>query len=128
MCFLLLAAYVLYDAVMALVEQTAPERSRVGIVLAALSLIVMPLLVHYKRRLANRLASGALEAEAPQTQVWAYLSTILLAGLGLNAWPGYWWGDPLAGLLMVPIIAWEGHRGGSRAYLLRGMTIPAARH
>lgn len=79
-----------------------------GIVLAGLSLIVMPLLVHYKRRVANRLRSGALEAEARQTRVCAYLSAILLVGLGLNAWPGYSWTDPLAGLAMVPIVAWEG--------------------
>jgi divalent metal cation (Fe/Co/Zn/Cd) transporter len=107
-CFLLLAAYVLYDAVGALVEGKAPDHSTVGIVLAGLSLVVMPLLVHYKRRVANRLRSGALEAEARQTQVCAYLSAILLVGLGLNAWLGYWWADPLAGVAMVPVIAWEG--------------------
>jgi divalent metal cation (Fe/Co/Zn/Cd) transporter len=107
-CFLLLAAYVLYDATAALAGGKAPEHSTVGIVLAALSLIVMPLLVHYKRRVANRLRSGALEAEARQTRVCAYLSAILLVGLGLNAWLGYWWADPLAGVAMVPIIAWEG--------------------
>jgi divalent metal cation (Fe/Co/Zn/Cd) transporter len=107
-CFLLLAAYVLHDAIAALVGGNAPEHSTVGIVLAGLSLIVMPLLVHYKRQVANRLRSGALEAEARQTQVCAYLSAILLAGLGLNAWLGYWWADPLAGVAMVPIIAWEG--------------------
>lgn len=107
-CFLLLAAYVLYDATAALVGGKAPEHSTVGIVLAALSLIVVPLLVHYKRRVAKRLRSGALEAEARQTRVCAYLSAILLVGLGLNAWLGYWWADPLAGVAMVPIIAWEG--------------------
>lgn len=107
-CFLLLAAYVLYDAIGALVGGKAPEHSTAGIVLAGLSLIVMPLLVHYKRRVANRLRSGALEAEARQTQVCACLSAILLVGLGLNAWLGYWWADPLAGVAMVPIIAWEG--------------------
>jgi divalent metal cation (Fe/Co/Zn/Cd) transporter len=107
-CFLLLAAYVLYDAIGALVGGKAPEHSTAGIVLAGLSLIVMPLLVHYKRRVANRLRSGALEAEARQTQVCACLSAILLVGLGLNAWLGYWWADPLAGVAMVPIIGWEG--------------------
>jgi len=107
-CFLLLAAYVLSDAIGALVGGKAPDRSTVGIVLAGLSLIVMPLLVHYKRRVANRLRSGALEAEARQTQVCACLSAILLVGLGLNAWLGYWWADPLAGVVMVPIIAREG--------------------
>jgi len=107
-CFLLLAAYVTYDAVQTLTEQRAPEHSSVGIVLAALSLIVMPVLVHFKRRIASQLGSGALEAEARQTRVCAYLSAILLAGLGLNAWLGWWWADPVAGLLMVPLIAWEG--------------------
>ena len=107
-CFLILAAYVLYESVAGLVEGKAPQRSIVGIIIAALSLIVMPLLVRYKRRIARRLASGALEAEARQTRVCAYLSAILLAGLGLNAWWGWWWADPLAGLGMVPLIAWEG--------------------
>jgi divalent metal cation (Fe/Co/Zn/Cd) transporter len=107
-CFLILAAYVLYESAVNLVEGKAPQRSIVGIVIAALSLIVMPLLVRYKRRIARQLASGALEAEARQTRVCAYLSVILLVGLGLNAWWGWWWADPLAGLGMVPLIAWEG--------------------
>src|SRR5882762_9245005 len=54
------------------------------------------------------LERGAPEAEARQTRICAYLSAILLAGLGLNAWLGWWWADPAAGLLMVPLIAWEG--------------------
>ena len=66
------------------------------------------IIVHFKRRIASRLGSGALEAEARQTRICAYLSAILLAGLGLNAWLGWWWADPAAGLLMVPLIAWEG--------------------
>ena len=107
-CFLILAAYVFYESTVSLVEGKAPQRSLVGIIIAALSLIVMPLLVHYKRRIARQLASGALEAEARQTRVCAYLSAILLMGLGLNAWWGWWWADPLAGLGMVPLIAWEG--------------------
>jgi divalent metal cation (Fe/Co/Zn/Cd) transporter len=108
MCFMLLATYVLYESISALVAQTAPERSTVGIVLASLSLIVMPLLVRLKRRIARRLDSGALEAEARQTRVCAYLSAILLVGLALNARLGWWWADPAAGLAMVPLIGWEG--------------------
>ena len=107
-CFLVLAAYVTYDAVQTLRKHEAPYHSPVGIVLAALSLIVMPVLVHVKRRIARQLGSGALEAEARQTRVCAYLSAILLTGLGLNAWLGWWWADPVAGLLMIPLIAWEG--------------------
>jgi divalent metal cation (Fe/Co/Zn/Cd) transporter len=107
-CFLMLAAYVTFDAIRTLREQQAPAHSPVGIVLAALSLIVMPVLVRFKRRIARQLGSGALEAEARQTKVCAYLSAILLAGLGLNAWVGWWWADPVAGLSMVPLIVWEG--------------------
>jgi peptidoglycan/LPS O-acetylase OafA/YrhL len=64
----------------------------------------MPVLVHFKHRIARQLGSGALEAEARQPRICAYLSAILLAGLGLNAWLGWWWADPVAGLLMVPLI------------------------
>jgi divalent metal cation (Fe/Co/Zn/Cd) transporter len=118
-CFLILAAYVLYESAGVLAEGKAPQRSIVGIIVAALSLIVMPLLVRYKRRIARRLTSGALEAEARQTRVCAYLSAILLAGLGLNAWWGWWWADPLAGLAMIPFIAWEGREA------MRGRTCCA---
>jgi divalent metal cation (Fe/Co/Zn/Cd) transporter len=107
-CFVLLAVYVTYDAAEALRGRHAPEASTIGIVLAALSMLVMPVLVYFKRQVASHLGSGALEAEARQTRVCAYLSAILLAGLGLNAWLGWWWADPVAGLLMVPLIGWEG--------------------
>ena len=107
-CFLLLACYVCYEAVEMLIQRTAPEQSVIGIILAGLSLMVMPLLVRFKRRVASQLGSGALEAETRQTELCAYLSGILLIGLGLNAWVGWWWADPVAGLTMVPLIAWEG--------------------
>ncbi len=107
-CFLLLAGYVLYEAVETLVNRQLPSQSLIGIILAALSLIVMPWLAHLKRKVAIKLESGALEAETRQTEVCAYLSAILLVGLGLNAWLGWWWADPVAGLIMVPLIAWEG--------------------
>ena len=107
-CFLLLAGYVVADAALTLVTRRAPDHSTPGIVITALSLIVMPLLVRWKRRVAAQLASGALEAEARQTRVCAYLSAITLAGLALNAALGWWWADPAAALAMAPIIGWEG--------------------
>ena len=91
-----------------LIRREAPEESLVGIVLAALSLIVMPMLVRMKRRVARELKSGALQAESRQTLICAYLSAILLAGLGLNAWLGWWWADPVAGIAMIPLIVREG--------------------
>lgn len=107
-CFTALAIYVAVDAIKALINREAPAASAVGIAIAALSLVVMPVLVHFKRRVATQLNSGALEAETRQTAICAFLSAILLAGLALNAWLGWWWADPVAGLAMVPLIAKEG--------------------
>jgi divalent metal cation (Fe/Co/Zn/Cd) transporter len=106
--FLALAVYVAYDAIDSLITGAKPQESTVGIVVAAASLIVMPLLARSKRRLALALSSGALVAEAKQTEICAYLSAILLAGLVLNATRGWWWADPVAALAMVPLIVREG--------------------
>jgi divalent metal cation (Fe/Co/Zn/Cd) transporter len=110
-CFLALAGYVTYEAVKALLQREAPAASLIGIGLAALSLLVMPVLAHAKRRIALKLGSGALAAEAMQTAVCTYLSAILLSGLGLNAEFGWWWADPVAALAMVPLIVREGMEG-----------------
>lgn len=107
-CFLILAAYVAFDAAHSLMRREAPEASLVGIVLSGASLIVMPLLARAKRRVAARLASAALTADSRQTDLCAYLSAILLGGLLLNATLGWWWADPVAALIMVPIILREG--------------------
>ena len=107
-CFLVLACYVLYESVQDLLARIAPQHSIIGMVLATLSLIVMPWLAHLKRKVAISLESAALEAETRQTEICAYLSAILLVGLGLNVWLDWWWADPVAGLGMVPLIAWEG--------------------
>ena len=110
-CFLALAVWVAYEAVETLVNRRAPDRSVVGIVILALSAIVMPVLARAKRRVARSLESGALEAEAKQTSLCAYLSAIALAGVALNTVLGWWWADPLAALAMTPIIAKEGLEG-----------------
>ena len=106
--FLLLAAYVAFDSVKSLVRREAPETSYIGIAIAALSLAVMPLLARAKRRVAAEIGSRALEADSRQTDICMYLSAILLAGLALNALFGWWWADPVAALVMIPIIAKEG--------------------
>lgn len=106
--FLLLAAYVAFDAVKSFVRREPPEASYVGIALAVLSLVVMPLLARAKRKVAAGLNSRALEADSRQTDICAYLSAILLGGLLLNALLGWWWADPAAALVMAPIIAKEG--------------------
>lgn len=103
-----LAAYVGFDAVKSLILTKEPEVSYIGIVIAALSLIVMPLLARAKRTVAAQLNSRAMMADSKQTDICAYLSAILLGGLLLNALFGFWWADPLAALIMLPIIIKEG--------------------
>ena len=119
-CFVMLAAYVAVDATMALLRSEAPSESVAGIVLAALSIIVMPLLARAKRRVAAHIGSAALTADARQTDLCMYLSVILLVGLLLNATLGWWWADPVAALAMTPIILWEGIQA------LRGRTCCAS--
>jgi divalent metal cation (Fe/Co/Zn/Cd) transporter len=107
-CFIALAIYILYDSGSILLRREAPERSIPGIVVAAVSLVVMPLLAKSKRQVAAKLGSAAMQADSRQTDFCMYLSAILLCGLLLNAIFGWWWADPLAALAMVPIIAHEG--------------------
>lgn len=107
-CFLTLAAYVSYDAIKSLIRHEAPEESHLGIALALVSVIIMPLVARANRWVAQGINSGAMKADAKQTELCAYLSAILLRGLLLNAWLGWWWADPAAALIMVPIIAKEG--------------------
>lgn len=107
-CFVVLAVYVSYDSIKSLIRREAPEESIVGIGLAAVSLIIMPLLVRAKRKVARGIKSNALMADSKQTELCTYLSAILLGGLLLNALLGWWWADPVAALIMVPIIVKEG--------------------
>jgi divalent metal cation (Fe/Co/Zn/Cd) transporter len=110
-CFLLLSAYVAYESISDLVNRKAPEHSVPGIILACVSLIVMPILSRAKKDVGKRLGSAAMKADAKQTDFCVYLSALLLAGLFLNATLGWWWADPAAALIMVPIIAKEGIDG-----------------
>jgi divalent metal cation (Fe/Co/Zn/Cd) transporter len=95
-----------------------PDTSTVGIVLASISVTVMPVVAVLKRRTGRILGSRALIADAAETMVCAYLSFTLLLGLTLNALLGWWWADPAAALIMVPLIlreAWEAWRGDVEA-------------
>jgi divalent metal cation (Fe/Co/Zn/Cd) transporter len=107
-CFLLLAAYIVLEAVLQLLRREGPETSSVGIGLTFASIVVMPMLARAKRRVAAALQSGALHADARQADFCAYLSGIVIIGLLLNLVLGWWWADPVAGVAMTPIIAREG--------------------
>ncbi len=108
--FGLLAVYVGFEAVRDLVSEARPEASLIGIVIAGLSLLVMPFLARAKRRLAPALGSTAVVADANQTNLCALLSAVVLAGLGANAAFGWWWADPVAGLGIAGLAAWEASR------------------
>lgn len=100
-----LAGYVSVSSSYDLLVGARPEPSIVGIVVAALSLVVMPVLARAKRRLAPVLGSRAQASEADQTSLCALLSAVLLIGLALNAGFGWWWADPLAGLGIAGVAA-----------------------
>ena len=110
-CFVFLAAYVAYESCSDLITVNAPRHSISGIILACVALIVMPILSHAKRKVGYQLRSAAMNADARQTDFCVYLSAILLGGLLFNALLGWWWADPAAALVMVPIIAKEGFDG-----------------
>jgi divalent metal cation (Fe/Co/Zn/Cd) transporter len=107
-CFLSLAVYLTYESAHTLLKRESPERSIPGIAIACVSLVAMPLLSRAKKRVGMQLGSRAMHADAVQTDFCVWLSAILLVGLLLNALFGWWWADPVAALLMVPLIAKEG--------------------
>lgn len=106
--FFLLSAYIAYEAAGALLSREGPDGSVVGLVLAAISLLVMPSLAYLKGRTGREMGSDALRADAAETWVCSYLSLALLAGVGLYAAFGWWWADPVGALAMLPVILWQG--------------------
>jgi len=106
--FLLLALYVTVQSTWTLWVRDAPAESLLGILLALVSLTLMPLIALGKFRAAREIGSAALKAEAKETLACSYLSLCLLLGLVANAVAGWWWADPVAALLMVPWLIHEG--------------------
>jgi divalent metal cation (Fe/Co/Zn/Cd) transporter len=106
--FFALASYVGVDAVLALTGLREPEHSGVGIVLAAVSLAVMPFLSLLERRTGRELGSASAVADSKQTLICSYLSAAVLLGLVLNLAFGWAWADPVAGLVIVVFAVREG--------------------
>lgn len=111
--FFAIAGYVVYQAVASLLGVAEPpQQSALGIVIVALSLVVMPALAWAKRRVAAGLGSVALAADASETMLCTYLSGVVLLGLAANTLVGWWWMDPIAGLA----VAWLAVREGRDAW------------
>lgn len=119
--FLVLAAYVAYEAVSDLVKRAAPEPSVPGMVLSAWALLVMLVLGQRKARVGRRLGSRTLIADSIETYVCAYLSAAVLAGVALNATLGWWWADPLAAFTIVPVLVHEGREAFEKWWPLDGI-------
>lgn len=108
--FFVLAGFVAVESTLTLVNNERPETSAVGIVLTAVSLVVMPLLAFRKRAVGIEMGSKAIIADSRQTFACVYLSAVVLAGLALNALFGWWWADPVAALAVVIFFVQEGRK------------------
>lgn len=106
--FFALAAFVIVQAGFDLVAGNEPESSPAGLALAAASLIVMPILAMAKRSVGRQLSSAAVTADSKQTWLCTYLSAVLLVGLLLNTMFGWWWADPVAGIIIGALAFREG--------------------
>ncbi|MDO8589028.1 MAG: cation transporter [Armatimonadota bacterium] len=107
--FVVLGAYVLYESVSKLATREAPERSLFGVGIAIASIIVMPALYLLKLKTGEAIASQSLVADSKETLACCLMSVTLLVGLGLNYLLGWWWADPLAGLVIVGYLFTEAH-------------------
>jgi len=107
-CFFALAGYVTLSSLIDLATRSEPDASTVGIILTAVSLVVMPALAWAKRRAGQHMGSRTLVADSTQTQLCAYLSATTLAGLAANRAFGWWWADPLAALVIAAVAIREG--------------------
>jgi divalent metal cation (Fe/Co/Zn/Cd) transporter len=114
---LALAAYVGVQAVYNLITASEPDESYIGIGIAALSLVIMPLVSRTEHRLSHAIGSRSLEAESRETLMCTYLSGALLLGLGANAVLGWWWADPVAALVIVAFLLKEGWEALTRREL-----------
>jgi len=109
--FFLLGIYILYESVNKLWMQEIPEPSAAGIIIAILSIIIMPVLAWKKQAVGVAIGSKALIADSRETITCAFLSVALLIGLGANYLFGFWQADPMVGILIVIILFREGYEG-----------------
>src|SRR5664279_1276971 len=106
--FFALAAYVSFDAATSLIGGSEAQHSAVGLVLAAVSLVLMPWLSYGQRRTGRQLTSRSAVADSKQTLLCTYLSGVLLVGLALNSLVGWSWADPIAALVIAAVAVKEG--------------------
>jgi divalent metal cation (Fe/Co/Zn/Cd) transporter len=118
--FFILAAYVSFESGRDLLAGEKAESSMVGLILTAVSLVVMPVLAHKKRRLAREMGSASLQADSTETQLCVYLSATVFLGLAANALLGWWWMDSVAALVVAAIALREGSKAWTNEDLCCG--------
>jgi divalent metal cation (Fe/Co/Zn/Cd) transporter len=124
--FFALAAYVSVDAVRALAGTGEAEHSTAGLVLAALSLVIMPGLSYAQRRAGREFGSASAVADSKQTLLCTYLSGVLLVGLAVNSLLGWSWADPIAALVIAAVAVKEGREAWRGDTCCAPLTLPAA--
>ena len=106
--FTIAVCFILYEAISGFISQEMPDFNWWGIGILVLSLVVNPFLAWAKYHYGKRLDSSTLKYDAIDTMICEYQTVVALAGLGLAKWMDWWWADPVAALLIVPYVAWEG--------------------
>ena len=107
--FFILGSYVLYESIKKLYFHEIPNTSLLGIIIAIVSIIVMPVLFYMKYQTGKSVNSKSLVADSKQTLACTFMSVSLLIGLGLNYLYGLWWADPVVGLIIVVFLIKEGY-------------------
>lgn len=107
--FFILGFYILFESVRKLIFQEKPEASIIGILIAIVSIIIMPLLFYMKYKVGKKLRSRSLVADSKQTLACLFMSVSLLIGLGLNYVFGFWQADPIVGLIIMIFLFKEGY-------------------
>jgi cation diffusion facilitator family transporter len=107
--FFVLGAYILYESIRKLYLRTPPEPSVLGIIIAVVSIIVMPVLFYLKYKTGKSIGSRSLIADSKETLACVFLSVALLIGLGLNYLYSFWQADPIVGLVIVAFLVKEGY-------------------
>lgn len=113
--FTLICIFISYDSITKLINQETANWSTLGLIILLVSLVVNPILIYFKRKYGKKLDSPALLADAKDTFICLYQTVVVLIGLLLVNWLGWWWADPVAALLIVPYAAKEGWEAYNKA-------------
>ncbi|TVZ21659.1 cation diffusion facilitator family transporter [Dokdonia sp. Hel_I_63] len=113
--FALICVFISYDSITKLINQETANWSTMGLIILLVSLVVNPILIYFKRKYGKKLDSPALMADAKDTFICLYQTVVVLIGLLLVNWLGWWWADPVAALLIVPYAAKEGWEAYNKA-------------